>query len=195
MSFWTPDEVVKLRSLNAVRYVMLAQLDFLTAPSIRLFNGVGILDTEGHEWYGIRSVSKIDGLADQRGMKSNPVSIVLSGVDPQLLPLALQDTEEVDQQPIAIFFKFLNEDLQPIGRLVRIFSGLMQPPKIDRPQMSEKEGSLCTITITAENYLIGKSKPPNGRYTDRDQQKMFPGDLFFNRVSENKNKTIVWPDY
>lgn len=192
--FFTADEIAALRNKRGVRYAILSHLQFKTAPDVRLFLGAGMFDAGGEEWTGLGGVVQIDGLADQRGTTSNPVTHTLSGVDPALLPLALQDTEEVEQQPIVDYIQLMDDDEQPMGRLISMFYGYMQPPSIDRSEIGD-EGSLCSITLQAENMLIGKSKPPQGRYTDRDQTARYPGDRFLERVAETKNLTVVWPDF
>lgn len=194
MAFFTATELAALSNKGSVRYVTLAHLKFKTAPEVRLFAGSGIFDAAGHEWVGLGVLIQIDGLADQRGTASNPVTFTMSGVDPSVLPLALQDTEEVAEQPITVYLQLLDDDEQPVGRLIPIFFGLMQPPSIDRSDL-DGGGATCTVTLSAENMLVGKSKPPQGRYTDRDQRQRYPSDRFFERVAETKNLVILWPNY
>lgn len=195
MAFFTPDELAVLSHKSAVRYVTLAHLQFKTADDVRLIAGPHkVFDAAGQEWIGLGVIVQIDGLGEQRGTSSNPVTFTLSGVDAASLPLALQDPEEVAEQPITVYIHLLDEDEQPFGRLIPIFFGYMQPPSIDYTEAGE-EGAMCTVTLTAENMLVGKSKPPQGRYTDRDQTARYPGDRFLERVAETKNLTVVWPDY
>jgi hypothetical protein len=51
------------------------------------------------------------------------------------------------------------------------------------------------VSLTAENMFYGRSRPPYGRNTDRDQQARSPGDKFFGFVSSLVQKTITYPDY
>lgn len=192
--FFLPAELAALKNKSSVRFATLSHIQFKTAGDIRLFAGSGIFDAAGEEWIGMGSIVQIDGLADQRGTTSNPVTHTLSGVDPAILPLALQDTEEVAEQPITDYIQLLDDDEQPVGRLIPLFFGYMQPPAIDRSEAGE-QGAICTVTLTAENMLVGKSKPPQGRYTDRDQRARYPNDRFLERVAETKNITVVWPDF
>lgn len=192
--FFSATELAALKNKSSVRFATLAHLQFKTADDIRLFAGSGIFDAAGEEWIGLGVLAQIDGLADQRGTTSNPVTHTLSGIDPSVLPLALQDTEEVAEQPIADYMQLLDEDEQPVGRLIPLFFGYMQPPSIDRTEAGEG-GALCTVTLTAENMLVGKSKPPQGRYTDRDQKVRYPLDRFFEFVFNTKNLIVFWPNY
>lgn len=194
MAFFTQDELDFLSEKSCVRYAVLAHLKFKTAPETRIFAGSGTMLAAGYSWSGVGEMIKIDGLSEQRGTDSAPVTFTLSGVDQKLLPVALSDTSEVDQQPLSLFMQLLDENEQPVGRLLTLFHGLMQPPKISKTY-SEDSGWLCTIELTAENLLAGKAKPPFGRYTDRDQQMRHPGDRFFERVYTLNGKTVTWPNY
>lgn len=194
MAFFTEEELEFLSGRSCVRYAVLAHLRFKSAPETRIFAGSGTFTVAGHSWSGIGEMVKIDGLCEQRGTDSAPITFTLSGVDPTLLPIALSDTTEVDQQPLSLFMQLLDDMEQPIGRLLTLFHGLMQPPKISKTY-AENDGWTCTIQLTAENLLAGKAKPPFGRYTDRDQQMRHPGDRFFENIYSVNGKTITWPNY
>lgn len=194
MEFFTKDELTRLSSKSAVRYALLAHMEFKTATSIRLFAGSGDVKAGGHIWRGVGQLIQIEGLSDNRGTDSSQVTFTLSGVDEKILPLALSDSKEVDQQQIYVYMQLLDEDDQPIGNMFTVFYGFMQPPSISKT-FSEGSGWQCQVVISAENLLAGKAKPPYGRYTDRDQQNRHNGDLFFNNIYKVNGKTITWPNY
>jgi hypothetical protein len=49
--------------------------------------------------------------------------------------------------------------------------------------------------MTAENAFFNRSRPPYGRYTDRDQQSRSAGDKFFQFTPSLLFKTFTYPDY
>ncbi|MEH6721287.1 MAG: hypothetical protein V7704_20610 [Aurantimonas endophytica] len=191
--FFTASEIAHL-SQSTVRVATLAKLDF-KSQTMRLFAGAGVRDFGGFEWRGLGGLISIDGLSDQRGTTANPVTITLSGVDQAVLAKAIAEVGEVQNRPITIIWQLLDSDMQPVGRLIPIWWGLMQSPVIDRTEASEDGGAFCTVSIPCESLMVGRSRPPQGRFTDSDQQKRYPGDRFFERITENKGKVITWPDF
>ncbi|GGD24402.1 hypothetical protein [Aureimonas glaciei] len=191
--FFTPEQI-EILSASTVRVATLAELAFASG-TMRLFAGAGVRDFGGQEWRGLGGLISIDGLGDMRTTQANTVSITLSGVDEATLPKAIGEPEEVVDRLIVIYWQFLDSGMQPVGSLVPIYFGLMQSPSIDRSEASDDEGAVCTISLPCEGLFVGRSKPPRGRYTDRDQQARHPGDRIFDRMSENRGKVVLWPDF
>lgn len=51
------------------------------------------------------------------------------------------------------------------------------------------------MTITAESIFSLRSRPRAATYSDRDQDRRFPGDKGFEFVAKLLNKVTTWPDY
>ena len=58
--------------------------------------------------------------------------------------------------------------------------------------MSWTEGSTATISLTIESRLADLDRARERRYTDRDQQDEYPGDLGFQFVDMLQNTFIQW---
>jgi hypothetical protein len=190
-AFFTSDELAHLTQ-PSLAYATLAQFDFASGTQ-RYFAGAGIRDFGGHEWKGLGGVISISGMGDQRGTAANPVDITLSGVDEALLPKALGETDEVRNRLVTIFWQLLSTDHQPFGRLIPMFWGLMQPPSVNRSEASDDAGPTCTITLPCEGLMVGRARPPSGRYTNADQQRRHPGDRYFERIHVTKGQSVLWP--
>lgn len=200
MGLFTDDQIAVL-SANVVRVAPLIRMDFRDT-TYRLWNGNYELDAGGQTWLPLKGSGSISGIPMQTGLTSDAVDLSLSGIaDDQvdILSTAFSETAAVQQQTALIALQlFGNSDAdlwQPIGAPINVFYGFMQPPKVTRSPMSDLEGGSQTLTISLENALFGRSRPPGGRYTDRDQQFLSPGDQFFQFVSSLQNKTFTYPDY
>lgn len=196
MAFWTPDQIEHL-SQTTVRHSLLVEMAFDSGP-VRLWQGNTILATMGQEWQPTNGCASIDGLSVATGTVSEAVTMTLSGVPDSatnLLSLALEESPEVSQRLCKIYMQLFDDEWQNVGSPVLFWWGFMQPPRVTRTQMQGIEGAIQTISVTAENAFFNRSRPPHGRYTDRDQQKRHPGDKFFQFTPSLLYATFPYPDF
>src|SRR6185312_16651874 len=196
MSFFTPEQLAHLAA-STVRLDILAKMEF-RSKTVYLWNGNTELETGGQTWLPMRGAATVDGLGVAAGTASETVTFQLDGLPDQasdLLALALEETPDVAQQLVTVYLQLFDEDWQPQGAPIGIWWGFMQPPRITRTPMQGTEGAVQSITLTAENAFFNRSRPPHGRYTDRDQQKRAPGDKFFQFTPSLLFKTFTYPDF
>ncbi|BCH32643.1 hypothetical protein MesoLjLc_45730 [Mesorhizobium sp. L-8-10] len=196
MAFFTPDQVAQL-SAGVVRLDLLVEFQFASGTE-RVWNGNSELTTSGNLWKPMFRAGRIEGIGISGGTASETVTFTLNGLpgqSPDFLAKALEETPEVEQQFVIVYLQLFDEDWQPVGAPIGIWWGFMQPPKVSRTPMQDIEGGTQAITLVAENAFFNRSRPPNGRYTDRDQQTRSPGDKFFQFTPSLLFKTFVWPDF
>lgn len=196
MAFFTPEQIQHL-SASTVRIDLLAKMEFRTSTQL-LWNGNTELVAGGQTWKPMHGRGQIDGLSIATGTASEAVTMTLSGVPDSrtdLLALALEETADADQQLVTFFVQLFDDDWQPVGVPISIWWGFMQPPRITRTPMGETDGAIQSVSITAENAFFNRSRPPYGRYTDRDQQRRAPGDKFFQFTPSLLFKTFTYPDF
>lgn len=196
MTFFT-DEQIELLSSKAVKIDFLVKLEFLS-ETVYLWNGDYDLTIGGNVYKALHGTGQIEGLGQSSNAQSEAISLKLYGLQsqtPDLLSLALQDTPDANQQLVTIYLQLFDSDWQATGNPIPVWWGFMQPPRVELSEMSDEQGSIQIITVDAENAFYNRSRPPYGRYTDRDQQKRSDGDKFFQFVPNLLFKTITWPDY
>lgn len=196
MEFFTPEQAEKL-SKGTVRCDFLVKLEFVS-ETVYLWNGHYPLTVAGQVYTPLHGIAVIDGLGVTSNAQSQQITFSVSGIpnqEPDLLALALEETSEANQQSVSVYMQLFDEDWQPEGSPVLIWVGFLQPPRVERTAMTEDEGSIQTIHISAENAFYNRARPAYGRYTDRDQQRRFPGDKFFRFTALLQQKTFVYPDY
>ncbi|WP_245261073.1 hypothetical protein [Chelativorans sp. J32] len=196
MSFFTPEQIAVL-SEREVRIDLLAKFEF-KSETIYIWNGNTDLVTGGQTWKPAYGAASIDGLSISPGTTSETVTFQLNGLPGQatdFLAKALEETPDITQQLVTVFLHLFADDWQPVGAPIGIWWGFMQPPRITRTEMQGTEGAVQSISMQAENAFFNRSRPPYGRYTDRDQQRRSPGDKFFTFVGSLLFKSFKYPDY
>lgn len=200
MDFFTPAQIAYMRD-RTVRVCPLAVFEFVS-ETVHAWNGNYPLPSNGNTYQPMKGIGSFDGLGMSAGGVSDYVTVALNGLpdgDPNFLSLALASNAEVIQQPLNIYLQLFDTDWQipgsGIGVPIFLFSGFMQPPKVTRSAMQDGEGSIQSISVTAENVFYNRAKPANGRNTDRDQQARSPGDKFFGFVASLLAKQVKYPDH
>ena len=193
MSLFTAAEAAALAGAT-VRVADLIEFEFETATK-RLWNGNGDLPAGGQIWQGIAGLGTIDGLGEQRGPVAEKATFTLSGVDAEILAAAIAESSEVEGRTVTVYLQLFDDAWQTTGPTIPIWVGLMRPPRISRTLASDGGSAVQSVTIPAENLFVGRSRPPAGRFTDRDQKTRFAGDLFWERAPDLVSKSITWPDY
>lgn len=196
MAFFS-EEQVEYMSGRSVRVAFLTELQFVSQTAY-VWNGHYTLSSGGQEWMPMHGIGMIEGLGTYSDAQSEAVTMTLGGIpdqEPDILALALSNSTEANQQLVKIHIQFFDDDWQPIGNPVLAWFGFMQPPRVNRDVTDIENGPVQSITVTAENAFFNRSRPPYGRYTDREQQTRYPGDLFFQYTPTLRNKTFIYPSY
>jgi len=196
MAFFTTEQIAAFKE-RAPRLDFLVKMEFAT-DTLYVWNGHHQLTIDGNVYLPMHGLGQIDGLGQTSSTQSQAVTLTLSGIPEQdinILSLTLQQTPEVNQQLATIYLQFFDEDWQPSATPIPVFFGFMQPPEVERTAAGADIGATQTITVTAENALFNRSRPPQGRFTDRDQQTRFPGDKALQFVHPLLFKTFTYPDY
>ncbi|MDB6085551.1 MAG: hypothetical protein JWN43_3432 [Gammaproteobacteria bacterium] len=179
------DAIVSSRTAECA---FLIKFDFLTVTK-RGWPSFGKLRThDGNEWDGLGEVISIDGLSGPLSGSAPAGKITASGVSPDLLPKALNERSEYQQRPVSIFFQAFQNRI-PVGSPCPIGLRIMTTIEINRT------GDTRSLSINHESPYVGRNNPPNGYYTDRDQQTRYPGDRFCERTPFLLFKQERWPDY
>ena len=88
-------------------------------------------------------------------------------------------------QPARIWLALLSANGGLLGDPIQVLSGRMDV-------MSWTEGETANITLTVESRLADLERARVRRYTDRDQEDEYPGDLGFQYVDSLQDTLINW---
>ena len=161
--------------------LLLVELHF--DPIVYVFSGVGEFTWGGKTFLGVGNLGTIDGVEETQDLKAADLRMTLSGVDPSLVALALDD----DYQGEAAFFwvAFLDSDHQMVGDPVG-------PWEWEMENMTGEIGETGTLTLTATNIMAKWDKPNNSRYTHEEQQRLYPGDMGLEYVVDTVETPLQW---
>jgi hypothetical protein len=192
VGFFTSDQIDAMME-TTVRAATL--VDFQLDTPQYIWNGFGDLSASSHTYKGVGAILQINGLSQDRGAASQQFTIVLSGVDSNTIAATISESDLV-QGKIAVVSMLLRDDAwQAIGNPIPIRFGICGIPRVTHNPAVGQDGADRSVSLDVENLFYGRSRPPAGRYTDRDQQTRFSGDRFFERVSLLQNRSVVWPNY
>ena len=163
--------------------VLLASLSFSTP--VYLWSGYGNLVYNSTTYLGIGTLGTISPLEETTDLAARGLTLRLSGVPTANVALAL--TENYQGRECSIMFGALSPTAGTlIASPVTVFAGRM-----DVMQITD-DGNTAEITMTAESKLMDFKRPREIRYTDEEQQQLFPGDVGLEFVNDIQEKAIYW---
>lgn len=164
--------------------VVVAFVEMLLSTPLRLNTSSVAIDWNGHTWEGAGPLGAIEEIEDTPAeMKSLRLS--LSGVPSSLLAVAL--AEPVRNKGCTVWFGVLDPTTHAVLDSIQAWSGSLDQMPITQT------GETCTVTVTAEHAGAYFARPKPLRYTDADQQRLYPGDTSMRFVVSQANHQDVWP--
>lgn len=166
-----------------VPFVVFVELDF-DSGTVRYCNATHNVDWNGFTWLGIGNIGSIDAIEESADISAQGMSFQLSGVNAANLSVALGQNYQ--------------------GRAAKVWLAPLDPatsiPVADpvgpfQYKMDTMEGSLgetSTVVLRAQSRLADWDRARILRYTDADQQQLFPGDRFFEMVPKLQDLQILF---
>lgn len=162
--------------------ISFVQLDFATP--VRLCSLPYTVNWNGQSWIGAGSLGSISPVGENGDLQAQGIQLSLTGVDSSLVSTALG--EAYQGKPCQVWFCPLDPtNGQMIGAPIRVFVG-----RIDT--MAIEVGEKATITLAGESRLVDFFRPRISRYTDAEQQILYPGDLGLQYVNDLQEATVNW---
>lgn len=167
---------------QVVPLALLLQLDLTS--TVRLATGGLQLEWGGHTWTALGGLGNV-GPAQEAAGTPAAISLQLSGVPASQVSLAL--SEPVQGKACTIRVAVLDPATHAVLDAPVEWVGTL-----DTMTLSE-DGGTAVINVTAEHAGVDLLRPVPVRYTDVDQQRLYPGDLGFQYAVDTAGKTITWP--
>ena len=151
---------------------------------IMLWTGSGDLVIGGDTYVGAGELLTISNSEESSDIRSNGVSLSISGMDTDVLGYAL--TENYQNRPFTLLMGYLMGGANESAGEVILFRGRM----ISIVIKDSTNGS--TIEVSAENRLLDLQRPSKYRYTKESQNFLYPNDVSLNRIASLQDKEIIW---
>lgn len=165
-------------------YFLELLLDVTSSPqvTVRLHTGLGTITWGGYDWTGAGSLLSVEGVEETSEINPAPFRCALSGVNSQVTDLVF--TQNFHLRPCNFYLGALSD-----GALIEdpgvIHAGFVQ-------DLQMQLGGKDTVVLTSESEMIFFQRTRNVRYTDRQLQSEYPGDLGLEYVDEVAGATVKW---
>jgi hypothetical protein len=187
-----PETVRAQLAQREVMFAVLVHFDFLDDPRyvhigygpFRTGTGENVI-----EWSGIGTAGTISGIEDARGGTAPVATFTLSGVDPKIITSVFNSTFAVKGRDVTVFVQFMDrETRQNLDEPLAIYSGVMDVMSVSMSGPSQR-----IVSLTAETLFSRRTKALWGNLSDRDQQRLYPGDLGLDHIATMPFKSVDWP--
>jgi hypothetical protein len=175
-----------LVSGSRLALALLIELDFASG-TLRLAttrSDVEDLDSPPNTFTGVGTLGQVEPVESTVGDIPN-LSFTLSGVPTSVIAIALG--EQVRGRGAKLYVGLMNPDTEVMEDVVLEWSGVMSTMSISQ------QGGLATVRITAEHRGVLFNRPRPLRYTDAEQQRLFPGDRCLEYIVSQSQAQDVWP--
>lgn len=171
-------------SATVPKILYFVRLDF-DAGSICYNSSLNTLVLGGKTYIGAGNLGSISGVSEAVGVKSSEVTVSLAGVNNALI-VALQN-EPFLNRPAFIHIAVLGaDDSYSATNTLLMFSGKMD-------SISGKQGEVGSFSVSIRSRLSDWERTRSIKYTDADQQKLYPGDKGMEYIPQISQKKIIWP--
>lgn len=165
-----------VRPINLVKF----QFD---GGDVRLTGADRNITFNGEVYSGVGASGTISAMSESSELQAANVRMTLSGIPSAYVSLLLQ--EAYSGRPVTVWIGFLDSNYQLVADPVVDFDGLID-------QMTLVLGDTATITVTAEHEFVRWERPIIRRYTNDDQQDIYPNDRGLEYVSQMVEKQVAW---
>lgn len=144
---------------------------------VHIWTGLSDKDWNGNTYIGAGNLAGISPIGETDDLRSEGVTLTLSGIPSSLLAVALGEVRQ--GLPATIYLALVKDDGEFAADPYASFSGRIDVPSI------EEGAEISMIQLTVESHLVALQRPRIRRYTDADQQNEYAGDLGFEFAASN----------
>lgn len=157
------------------------ELEF-SGGTVRAWSGVGDISWDGKTWSGLGQYGKISPISESQETRAAGVQLELTGVPSELISVMLEQTYQ--GRAARVWEAFFDASDAIIDDPVAVFAGRMDDSSIS---IGPTEG---VITLRVENHLADLERARDFRWTDADQQRLFPGDKALEYIATISEKEL-----
>jgi len=167
---------------TSIFMVTMVDLD-LESGHVYAHDAIGTITFNGNSYLGVGQYGGINVVEEAIDITAKPLVLTLSGVDPSLISSAMAGNNQ--GRAVTVYMALFDGQTQQfIDTPESVWVGRFDWPKIDVDQ------NTGTITVHCESRL--RQSPRISLQTDQDQQIAYPGDTFYNRITDIANYRSNW---
>lgn len=158
---------------SVVRPALAAEIE-ISGGFVRCWNGRGSLTIDGDTYTGVGNFAGVSAIEETEDLRAVGFTLSLAGIDSTYVSAALQSIRQ--GLPAKLYLLLLDSSRSVIADPVPLASGFTDVPTL------MEGGDTATISISVESRLLELDKTGTSRYTDEEQQRLWPGDRGFEFV-------------
>lgn len=144
------------------------------------------VDWDGFTWRGLSGMVSIEPIEEADDLVARGLRFTIAGLTAAQTAAFFLD--QVQGRPVTCWFGAIgpagiiaNPEIEFVGRL-------------DAPERTITSEGQVTIIVPAESRMMRWSIPSGSRFTDAEQRRRYPGDLFFSEVAAvAESVELSWP--
>lgn len=176
--------ILESDSANAIYFIELLIDEGSPEVALRLHTGLGQITWGSRVWTGAGSLLGIKNVQETNKVNPTPFKAVLSGVNSDVTNVVFNT--EYYRKPCLVYIGALSGGALAATPDI-IFSGFIE--SIDM-SIGGEDGDVVELTAESEFILFKRSR--NVRYTDRQLQSEYPGDLGLEFLEFAAKANVVW---
>ncbi len=173
------------REVAGVAHLFQAKLDLQNLRITNAPRNITISNNENEEitFTSVGSLGNVSAVEEGAELQAYSIAVTLAGINKELLAIALQ--QHYQGRAAKLWLALLDKNSLIIGEPILLFAG-----RIDAMQWNAGENAQIILNI--QNPLADWERPKLSRYTNSEQQKLFPNDKFFEFLNSLAEKPIFW---
>ena len=156
-------------------------------PPVRLWGGLGWLDTapdwvepEGARYLGGGALCAVPDLEQVLNGTASRVDVTVSGISAATQGLALEEAASVQGAQCHAGFAYFDVDWQ----LIEVeWVGTLKCDTLTPSNQPSQNGRTRSISLSLSTEDTDRSRAPVAFWTHADQQRLSPGDQFFDHIA------------
>ena len=182
--------IYEILNSEQVRYVYLLKLE-LESGYVFIHNGIGKIEWDGDTYEGVGCFGNVSAIPEESDLTANKVILELSGIPANdenrgFFSRTVFDTNYQNKE-VSLWLAVIEEDyLTIVPDPILVFRGTTEDAQISIGAQS------IVVQIHATHGLARFNKADVVRYTNEDQQRLYPGDLGMKFVDRSANTELTW---
>lgn len=167
-----------------IRVMYLTRID-LDSTVIAFNSAFADVDYGGATYIGSGTLGSISPVQESPGAKVTAVNISLSGIKTEMVSLAL--SQPLLNRKVRIYGALTDDGFAlDSDRVVLLFYGFID-------DVQGTMGKTASFSLSVKSRLADWERPRKLRYSDADQQKLYPGDKGMEYIPQLSQRKLVWP--
>lgn len=168
---------------DVVRLAVLFEVQF-AASTLRLWTGNGPITWNEQLYLGNGWLTGYTAPSETQELRAEGFSVTLSSVPIEVIALILNEAKQ--SLPGKLYLSALESNGLVIEDPFMMSEGFLDVPEFD------ESGDTANMTLSFESDAHDLERPNETRFTDGEQQRLFPGDKFCEHIAGLQEKRVFW---